>query len=209
MPDDVTPKGCGATIKIPDLGFGTDTHNKEEGHIVLQQGENFIYEFTPEETGDILFTCWMGSGCHKNYIHITENDTYTAETDDKQNAAADSEPASENEPSIESETVTDTGTANQNGASDEDDPAEISETPDTDETADDNEDADAEETDKNSDPEADSETLAESENVSEDNTASGQATTTSSNPNTGADKALSLSALLVLFAAIAGIKKKR
>ena len=72
VPDDTEPKGCGATVKIPGLGFGTDTHNKEEGHIVLQKGENFIYEFTPEEAGDILFTCWMGSGCHKNYIHVTE-----------------------------------------------------------------------------------------------------------------------------------------
>ena len=71
VPEDTEPKGCGATIKIPGLGFGTDTHNKEEGHIVLQKGENFIYEFTPETEGDILFTCWMGSGCHKNYIHVS------------------------------------------------------------------------------------------------------------------------------------------
>lgn len=77
VPEDVEPKGCGATIKIPDLGFGTDTHNKEEGHIVLKKGENFIYEFTPEKTGDILFTCWMGSGCHFNYFHITEDGTYS------------------------------------------------------------------------------------------------------------------------------------
>lgn len=76
VPDDVVPKGCGATVKIPGLGFGTDTHNKEEGHIVLTNGKNFIYEFTPEETGDILFTCWMGSGCHSNYIHVTEDGTY-------------------------------------------------------------------------------------------------------------------------------------
>ncbi len=77
VPEDTEPKGCGATIKIPGLGFGTDTHNKEEGHIVLQKGENFIYEFTPEKTGDILFTCWMGSGCHANYIHVTESGTYS------------------------------------------------------------------------------------------------------------------------------------
>lgn len=77
VPEDTEPKGCGATVKIPGLGFGTDTHNKEEGHIVLQKGENFIYEFTPTETGDILFTCWMGSGCHYNYIHVTEDGTYT------------------------------------------------------------------------------------------------------------------------------------
>ncbi len=79
VPEDVTPKGCGGTIKIPGLGWGTDTHNKEEGHLVLKQGENFVYEFTPSETGDILFTCWMGSGCHHNYIHVTEDGTYRAE----------------------------------------------------------------------------------------------------------------------------------
>ena len=79
VPEDVTPKGCGATIKIPGLGWGTDTHNKEEGHLTLKQGENFVYEFTPSETGDILFTCWMGSGCHHNYIHVTEDGTYNAE----------------------------------------------------------------------------------------------------------------------------------
>ena len=38
----------------------------------MQKGENFIYEFTPDEPGDILFTCWMGSGCHKNYIHVKQ-----------------------------------------------------------------------------------------------------------------------------------------
>ena len=76
VPEGTEPRGCGATIKIPDLGWGTDTHNNEEGHLVLTEGENFIYEFTPEETGDILFTCWMGSGCHSNYIHITEDGTY-------------------------------------------------------------------------------------------------------------------------------------
>ena len=87
VPDDTEPKGCGATVKIPGLGFGTDTHNKEEGHIVLQKGENFIYEFTPEEAGDILFTCWMGSGCHKNYIHVTE-----ASAPETSSAAADEKP---------------------------------------------------------------------------------------------------------------------
>ena len=71
IPEGTEPKGCGATVKIPGLGFGTDSHNKEEGHITLVQGENFIYEFTPEEVGDILFTCWMGSQCHYNYIHVT------------------------------------------------------------------------------------------------------------------------------------------
>lgn len=71
-------KGCGATIKIPDLGFGTDTNNKDEGHITLVQGENFIYEFTPETESDILFTCRMGSSCHHNYIHVTSDGTYQA-----------------------------------------------------------------------------------------------------------------------------------
>ena len=77
VPEGTEPKGCGATIKIPDLGWGTDSHNKEEGHLTLIQGENFVYEFTPEQTGDMLFTCWMGSGCHYNYIHITEDGTYS------------------------------------------------------------------------------------------------------------------------------------
>ena len=76
VPEGTQPKGCGATIKIPDLGWGTDTHNKEEGHLTLTQGDNFVYEFTPEETGDILFTCWMGSSCHHNYIHVTADGTY-------------------------------------------------------------------------------------------------------------------------------------
>ena len=75
VPEGTQPKGCGATIKIPDLGWGTDTHNKEEGHLTLVEGKNFVYEFTPTEAGDIMFTCWMGSGCHKNYIHVVENGT--------------------------------------------------------------------------------------------------------------------------------------
>lgn len=77
VPEGTEPKGCGATIKIPDLGWGTDSHNKEEGHLTLEQGENFVYEFTPEEERDILFTCWMGSGCHHNYIHVTADGTYS------------------------------------------------------------------------------------------------------------------------------------
>lgn len=78
VPEGTEPKGCGATIKIPDLGFGTDTNNKDEGHITLVQGENFIYEFTPETERDILFTCRMGSSCHHNYIHVTSDGTYQA-----------------------------------------------------------------------------------------------------------------------------------
>ena len=79
VPEGTEPKGCGATIKIPDLGWGTDSHNKEEGHLTLTQGENFVYEFTPEAENDILFTCWMGSSCHHNYIHVTADGSYTVE----------------------------------------------------------------------------------------------------------------------------------
>ena len=78
VPEGTEPKGCGATIKIPDLGWGTDSHNKEEGHLTLVQGENFVYEFTEYEERDILFTCWMGSSCHHNYIHVTADGTYNA-----------------------------------------------------------------------------------------------------------------------------------
>ena len=76
VPEGTTPKGCGATIKIPDLGWGTDSYNKEEGHLTLVQGENFVYEFTTDEERDILFTCWMGASCHHNYIHVTADGTY-------------------------------------------------------------------------------------------------------------------------------------
>ncbi|MDR2089872.1 MAG: hypothetical protein LBP73_11045, partial [Clostridiales Family XIII bacterium] len=62
---------CEKTIKIPGLGWGSDSHNKNEGHITLKEGKNFVYEFTPEAVGDILFTCWMGSGCHANHIRVT------------------------------------------------------------------------------------------------------------------------------------------
>ena len=79
VPDDTEPKGCGATIKIPSLGWGTDTHNKEEGHLTLVKGDNFVYEFTPDKTGDYIFTCWMGSGCHSNYIHVTDDGKYNVE----------------------------------------------------------------------------------------------------------------------------------
>lgn len=78
VPEGTEPKGCGATIKIPGLGFGTDADNKDEKHITLVQGENFIYEFTPETERDILFTCRMGSSCHHNYIHVTAGGTYKA-----------------------------------------------------------------------------------------------------------------------------------
>jgi hypothetical protein len=68
---------CGKTIKIPGLGWGTDTYNDAEGHLTLEEGRNLVYEFTPAEAGDILFTCWMGSECHYNYIHVI--DAVTAE----------------------------------------------------------------------------------------------------------------------------------
>ncbi|MBR4627177.1 MAG: fibronectin type III domain-containing protein [Ruminococcus sp.] len=79
VPEGTEPKGCGATVKIPELGLGTDSNDKEDKHITLVQGENFIYEFTPEKEGDILFNCWMGSGCHHNYIHVTSDGTYNAD----------------------------------------------------------------------------------------------------------------------------------
>ncbi|MBQ3665090.1 MAG: hypothetical protein II919_03175 [Lachnospiraceae bacterium] len=80
VPEGSTLLGCKATIKIPGLGWGTDTHNKDEGHLKLVEGNNLVYEFTPIEEGDILFTCWMGSGCHHNYIHVVEEDTNTYES---------------------------------------------------------------------------------------------------------------------------------
>ena len=79
VPEGTELKGCSATVKIPELGLGTDSNDKEDEHITLEQGENFIYEFTPTEEGDILFNCWMGSGCHHNYIHVTADGTYKAE----------------------------------------------------------------------------------------------------------------------------------
>ena len=79
VPNDTEPKGCSATIKIPGLGWGTDTRSKEEGHLTLVQGDNLVYEFTPETAGDYLFTCWMGAGCHSNYIHVTDDGDYHAE----------------------------------------------------------------------------------------------------------------------------------
>jgi len=63
---------CEKTIKMPGLGWGTDTYNRDEGHLTLTDGEKILVrEFTPAEVGDIMFTCWMGSGCHCNYIHVT------------------------------------------------------------------------------------------------------------------------------------------
>ena len=86
VPEDTTPKGCGATIKIPGLGWGTDTNDKNENHLTLQAGQNFVYAFTPQKTEDVLFTCWMGSGCHHNYIHVI-GDVNTASGQSETNAA--------------------------------------------------------------------------------------------------------------------------
>ena len=82
VPDDTEPKGCSATIKIPGLGWGTEGKSKEEGHITLTQGDNLVYEFTPEQAGDYIFSCWMGTGCHSNYIHVTDDGTYSAAAPD-------------------------------------------------------------------------------------------------------------------------------
>ena len=53
--------GCENTIKIPGLGRGTDSYNKNERHFTLVEGKNFVCEFTPTKVEDILFTWWMGS----------------------------------------------------------------------------------------------------------------------------------------------------
>ena len=78
VPEGTEPKGCSATVKIPGLGYGTESNDKDEDHVTRTQGENFIYEFTPESEGDFIFTCWMGSGCHSNNLHVTADGTYSA-----------------------------------------------------------------------------------------------------------------------------------
>ncbi len=108
VPEGTEPKGCRATIKIPGLGWGTDSRNKEEGHLTLVEGENLVYTFTPEEAEDILFTCWMGSGCHANYIHVIEDDSPSEEDSsapDESPEAEDtsSEDSSEADPETDSE----------------------------------------------------------------------------------------------------------
>ena len=70
---------CGKTIKIPGLGWGTDSYNDAEGHLTLVEGKNLVYEFIPSEAGDILFTCWMGSECHSNYIHVTADGAHISD----------------------------------------------------------------------------------------------------------------------------------
>ena len=90
VPEDIKVKGCRSTIKIPGIGWGTDSYNKEEGHLQLTNGRNLIQRpdaaegdlvlFTPTEETDILFTCWMGSGCHKNYFRVVPNIVVTTAT---------------------------------------------------------------------------------------------------------------------------------
>lgn len=80
VPEETELKGCSATIKIPGLGWGTEEKNQEENYLTLTQGNNLVYEFTPDAAGDYLFTCWMGAGCHSNYIHVTDDGQYAAET---------------------------------------------------------------------------------------------------------------------------------
>ena len=189
VPDDVTPKGCGATIKIPDLGFGTDTHNKEEGHIVLQQGENFIYEFTPEETGDILFTCWMGSGCHKNYIHITEPEP---------------SPEDEQEPEIEVQTTADAASDN-----DTEDTTVISEEEtEQDNTVSDTDNDDQEATVEETDTDEDEDTETEAAPISTNSTDTAAAQT-SSNPKTDSSAGGILAAMILAASALTLSKKTR
>ncbi|NLT08379.1 MAG: fibronectin type III domain-containing protein [Ruminococcus sp.] len=77
VPEDTTLKGCGATVKIPGLGWGTEERNEDENYLTLEHGDNLVYEFTPDNTGDFVFTCWMGAGCHSNYIHVTEDGSYS------------------------------------------------------------------------------------------------------------------------------------
>jgi hypothetical protein len=70
VPAGTALKGCEATVQITGL---------MDEPVTLAEGENFIYEFTPDSSDDILFVCSMGAGCHKNYIQVTGNDD-TAES---------------------------------------------------------------------------------------------------------------------------------
>jgi hypothetical protein len=80
-PGSLPAKGmaCGKTIKIPGLGWGSDSYNDKEGHLTMVEGKNLVYEFTPQAAGDILFTCWMGSECHYNYIHVTADGAHVSD----------------------------------------------------------------------------------------------------------------------------------
>jgi hypothetical protein len=76
VPAGTALKGCGATVQITGL---------MDEPVTLAEGENFIYEFTPDSSDDILFVCSMGAGCHKNYIHVT--DTAAAESAEESDSA--------------------------------------------------------------------------------------------------------------------------
>ncbi|SFB93126.1 LPXTG cell wall anchor domain-containing protein [Ruminococcus albus] len=186
VPDGTEPRGCGATVKIPGLGFGTDTHNKEEGHIVLQQGENFIYEFTPDEPGDILFTCWMGSGCHKNYIHVTQ--AAAAVIEDLSSAEVD---APESTVSVESAT--------------ESAPESVSNT-DISSSAADSSVSESAVSSSSSISESSSKTVSTSSSA---NTANANSNSTNSNPKTGKSVIGSTLATLILIGSAALLIRKR
>ena len=89
VPEGTTLKGCGATVKIPGYEAWTDDFDNTQNHIVLAEGNNLIYQFDALEPGDILFTCWMGSGCHKNYIHV-EKKSATVPTEESSEQTVES-----------------------------------------------------------------------------------------------------------------------
>jgi hypothetical protein len=76
VPTGTTPKGCGGTVKIPGYnGWTAENINVAGTFIQLSEGKNYIYELTPTETGDIVFSCRMGPSCHSNKIHVIADDT--------------------------------------------------------------------------------------------------------------------------------------
>jgi hypothetical protein len=105
VPAGTALKGCGATVQIPGL---------LDEPITLTEGENFIYEFTPDSSDDILFACSMGAGCHKNYIQVTGNDdTAKLAEESAEEEKTDSDAKEDNEVSAEtSETVSDSVESN-------------------------------------------------------------------------------------------------
>ena len=206
VPEGTEPKGCKATIKIPGLGWGTDTHNKEEGHLKLEQGENFVYEFTPEEEGDILYTCWMGSGSHKGYIHVTAaeteqliNDEQPVEITDEQTETNEqtitSQPQETNEQAQENDPVNDEAAAE----------ADTSDKQEAD-TSDPEEEVQADEDEDENEPQ-EKEQLSETKAASE--TASQASSQTTSNPKAGREDGSKLFAAAVIAAATALIASKK
>ena len=205
VPEGTEPKGCKATIKIPGLGWGTDTHNKEEGHLKLTQGENFVYEFTPEEEGDILYTCWMGSSCHKGYIHVTAaeteqliNDEQPVEIPDEQTETNDetltSQPQETNEQAQENDPVIDEAAAEADTSAKQE--ADTSE-PEEEVQADDEDEAKPQE----------KEQLSETKAASE--TASQASSQTTSNPKAGREDGSKFFAAAIIAAATALIASKK